>query len=144
MARLLGKPKGIEYMTQYTKMSHKYTLYKISVIQLTSIWYQCKSIWAHFLLHAQSKLRLCSANQRPGYWSNLLCDWPSRVWAYSEQETENEPRFLLMSSWQFLLSGTKAKLVCHTDRFSSHGSSKAVTWTAFKASCDAKPVIFIP
>ena len=31
-----------------------------------------------------SKLRLCSANHRPGYWSNLPCDWPSTAWAYSE------------------------------------------------------------
>ena len=44
---------------------------------------------------ALSKLRLCSANHRPGYWSNLPCDWPSTAWAYSEQETskrrENGP-----------------------------------------------------
>ena len=30
-----------------------------------------------FLSLARSKLRLCSANHRPGYWSNLPCDWPS-------------------------------------------------------------------
>ena len=46
---------------------------------------------ACFLSLAQSKLRLCSANHRPGYWSNLPCDWPSTAWAYSEQETENRP-----------------------------------------------------
>ena len=40
---------------------------------------------------AQSKLKLCSANHRPGYWSNLPCDWPSTAWAYSEQEAENRP-----------------------------------------------------
>ena len=39
----------------------------------------------------QSKLGLCSANHRPGYWSNLSCDWLSTAWAYSEQETENGP-----------------------------------------------------
>ena len=43
--------------------------------------------WACFLSLAQSKLRLCSANHRPGYWSNLPCDWLSTAWAYSEQET---------------------------------------------------------
>ena len=32
---------------------------------------------------AQSKLRPCSANQRPGYWINLPCDWPSTAWASS-------------------------------------------------------------
>ena len=47
--------------------------------------------WARFLSLAWSKLRLCSANHRPGYWSNLPCDWPSTAWAYSEQETENGP-----------------------------------------------------
>ena len=46
---------------------------------------------ARFLSLAGSKSRLCSANHRPGYWSNLPCDWPSTVWAYSEQETENRP-----------------------------------------------------
>ena len=40
---------------------------------------------------AQSKLRLCSANHRAGYFSNLACDWLCIVWAYSEQETENRP-----------------------------------------------------
>ena len=44
---------------------------------------------ACFLSLAWSKLRLCSANHRPGYWSNLPCDWPSTAWAYSEQEAEN-------------------------------------------------------
>ena len=44
---------------------------------------------ARFLSLARSKLRLCSANHRSGYWSNLPCDWPSTAWAYSEQEMEN-------------------------------------------------------
>ena len=55
--------------------------------------------WAHYLSLAQSKLRLCSANHRPGYWSNLPCDWPSTAWAYSEQETENGPRFSCHGCW---------------------------------------------
>ena len=41
-------------------------------------------IRAHFLSLAWRKLRLCSANHRPGYWSNLPCDWPSTAWAYSK------------------------------------------------------------
>ena len=49
-------------------------------------------IRAHFLCLAGSQLRLCSANHRAGYFSNLACDWMSIVWAYSEQETENGPR----------------------------------------------------
>ena len=36
---------------------------------------------ACFLSLAQSKLRLYSANHRPGYWRT--------AWAYSKQETEN-------------------------------------------------------
>ena len=47
--------------------------------------------WACFQSLAQSKLRLYSANHRPGYWSNLPCDWPSTAWACSKQETENGP-----------------------------------------------------
>ena len=41
----------------------------------------------------RNKLRLCSANHRPGYWSNLPCGWLNTAWAYSEQETENGPRW---------------------------------------------------
>ena len=48
--------------------------------------------WAHFRSLAQSKLKLCSSNHRPGYESNLPCDWLSTAWAYSEQETEDGPR----------------------------------------------------
>ena len=44
------------------------------------------------LFSARSKLRLCSTNHRPGYWSNLPCDWLSTAWVYFEQETENRPR----------------------------------------------------
>ena len=40
----------------------------------------------------QKKKTLFSANHRPGYWSNLPCDWSSTAWAYSEPETENGPR----------------------------------------------------
>ena len=46
-----------------------------------------------YLSLAQSKLRQCLANHRAGYFSNLVCDWLSMVWAYSEQETENGPRY---------------------------------------------------
>ena len=46
-----------------------------------------------YLSLAQSKLRQCLANHRAGYFSNLACDWLSMVWAYSEQETENGPRY---------------------------------------------------
>ena len=48
---------------------------------------------ARFLSLARSKLRLCSANRRAGYFSNLACDWLSIVWAYSEHETENGLRW---------------------------------------------------
>ena len=64
----------------------------------------CTCIWTRFLSLARRKLRLCSANHRPGYWSNLPCDWPSTAWAYSEQQTENGPcslgdlRLCLLSS----------------------------------------------
>ena len=47
--------------------------------------------WACFLSLALTKLRLCSANHRAGYFSNLACDWLSIVWAYSKPETENGP-----------------------------------------------------
>ena len=61
-----------------------------------------RDIRAHFLSLARSKLRLCLANHRAGYFSNLACDWLSTVWAYSKQETENRPRSL--PSWMDLLA----------------------------------------
>ena len=42
-----------------------------------------------FSISCSSYPRLCSANHRAGYFSNLACDWLSIVWAYSEQEAEN-------------------------------------------------------
>ena len=48
-------------------------------------------IWARFLSLAHSKLRLCSASHRTGYFINLACAWISILWLYSEQETENRP-----------------------------------------------------
>ena len=51
-----------------------------------------KDVWARFLSLTWSKLRLCSADHRAGYFSNPACDWLSIVWAYSEQETENGHR----------------------------------------------------
>ena len=50
------------------------------------------AIWARFLSLARSKLRLCSANHRACYFSNLACDWLSRVRAYCEKKTESGPR----------------------------------------------------
>ena len=40
---------------------------------------------------ARSKLRLYSANHRPGFWGNLPCDWPSTTWAYSKHATGHGP-----------------------------------------------------
>ena len=74
------------------------------VCKLDLHWFrQYLATWARFLSLARSKLRLCSANHRPGYWSNLPCDWTSTAWAYSKQETENRPwsvpGYLLHQYW---------------------------------------------
>ena len=58
--------------------------------------------WARLLYLAGSRLRLCSANHRPGYLSNLPCDWPNAAWAYSKQETENGLKF----SWRAIFDIT--------------------------------------
>ena len=39
---------------------------------MLSVWL----FWSRFLSLARSKLRLCSANHRSGYQSDLPCDWP--------------------------------------------------------------------
>ena len=50
--------------------THEMTIYHPGI----SPWWAW--IRARFLSLARRKLRLCSANHRPGYWSNLPCDWP--------------------------------------------------------------------
>ena len=67
-------------------LAHSFNCWVISVMDLQ---YHYP---ARFLSLVQRKLRLCSTNLRPGYWSNLPCDWPSTAWAYSEQLTENDSR----------------------------------------------------
>ena len=52
--------------------------------------------WARFLSLSWSKLRMCSAKHRVGYFSNLVFDWLSIVWAYSQQgTTANGPKWQL-------------------------------------------------
>ena len=62
---------------------------------LNKYWPRCLTPYgatlASFLSFAWSKLRLCLANHRAGYFTNLAYDWLSIVWAYSEQEIEYEP-----------------------------------------------------
>ena len=65
-----------------------------------------------FLSLARSKLRLCSANHRPGYWSNLPCDWRSTAWASSKQETGNGPRSI-SGQPVFLFQGKHFKFSLH-------------------------------
>ena len=54
-------------------------------------------IRARFLSPTRIKHRLCLANNRAGYFSNLACDWLSIVWTYSKiqiskiQESEYGP-----------------------------------------------------
>ena len=57
-----------------------------------------------FSVSCPGKLRLCSANHREGYFSNLACDWLSIVWAYSKQETENGPMIHYGLMWYSVLS----------------------------------------
>ena len=57
---------------------------------------------ARFLSPARSKLRLCSANHRAGYFSYLACDhWWSIVWAYSKQGAENGPWWHYNEPWHW-------------------------------------------
>ena len=70
---------------------HVDSLHKGPVMQKVCFHIVTSSYQGLFLSLAQSKLRLCWANRRPGYWSNLSCDWLSTAWVYSEQETENGP-----------------------------------------------------
>ena len=71
-------------------MTHRQCRFNFQPFHLQSIAHFTHT-WARFLSLARSKLRLCLANHRAGFFSNLACDWLSIVWAYSEQETENGP-----------------------------------------------------
>ena len=72
----------------------------------TNIGQDCSHvIWTSFLSLAPRKLRLCSANHMPGYWSNLPCDWPSTAGAYSEQESKSGPWYSASDprKWEYTL-----------------------------------------
>ena len=65
---------------------------------------------ARFRSLARSKLRLCLANYRAGYFNNLAYDWLSIVWAYSEQKTENSGGdFQNVSDSISLIRGSRVK-----------------------------------
>ena len=83
------------------------------------------TVRAGFLSVAWSKLRLCLANHRADYFSNMACDWLSIVWVYFEQETENGPWLLtchLFGAKQF--TWTKADL----SNFASLGAKFCEIW----------------
>ena len=95
------------FILTYTKGTGKIILTQ-SHIQHTN---GCNS-WARVLSLAWSKLRLCSANHRAGYFSNMACDWLSRVWAYSEQETENGPWLGVSSGFARPITGQVTSVTC--------------------------------
>ena len=122
-------------------------------------WLNFCQTWARFVSLVRSKLRLCSANHRPGYWSNLRCDWPSTARAYFEQETENGPwctmcflRVFMMlpalhsvwkiaqvSNWTNLVSSgaclnIKTVFPMYGD---SHGMDRTVVRPSYNSSCKA-------
>ena len=75
--------------------------------RLTSRILVSASARACFLALTRSKLRLCLANHKAGYFSNLTCDWLSMVWAHFEQETENGPWLATF----FIHNGTQEKSI---------------------------------
>ena len=60
---------------------------------------------AHFLSLVRSKLKRCSASHRPGYWSNLPCDWPSTAWVSPSKRQKTGPgeRTLLLEEGYYVL-----------------------------------------
>ena len=59
-----------------------YWIFLIAIDYFMALWHVYVLVnQGTFLSLAWSKLRLCSANHRPGYWSNLPCDWLSVAWA---------------------------------------------------------------
>ena len=96
---LLTIPWIILIMEDCYNFDNFYGTFLICRLSNIMLYWVFLSSGAHFLSLARSNLRLCSANHRPGYWSNLSCDWPSTAWAYSEQEIENGV-LLTLHIWQ--------------------------------------------
>ena len=82
---------------------------------------------ARFLPLAPSKLKLCSANHRAGYFSNLAGDWLSIVWAYSEQETENRPWWFETPSRPLWRHCNEFQIICRYRVLANHVSINALT-----------------
>ena len=102
------------YISTIVNVYMRWTKHELGNIQLPGLIsisnMMCyRTIWARFLTLAQSKLRLCSANLRAGYLSNLTRDWLSMVWAYSKQKTENGP-WLSLTSIQLEVNSEHAEL----------------------------------
>ena len=113
-------PSNIISSQVYTNVFEMFPMYT-GVLQIKAYSFALLNIIpihvrACFLYLAQSKLRLCSANHRPGYWSNLACDWLSIVWAYSKKRKKADPglitlylitiqssQFVVVSHWPMFL-----------------------------------------
>ena len=86
------RPQWVNLVMEYSGLSARYYFcsynekcYLQALMLSIDVNLRCVHInWhprARFLSLARSKLRLCLANHRPGYWSNLPCDWPNTAWA---------------------------------------------------------------
>ena len=92
---------------------------------------------ARSLSLAWSKLRLCSANHRPGYLCNLACDWLSIVWAYSADDTT------MISSMYTFTSVMRQDTACIVDNINEE-LSKISDWLAVnKLSLNTSKTKFI-
>ena len=88
---------------------------------------------AHFLSLAWSKLRLCSANHRSGYWSNLPCDWPSSAGAYSELRlcsADHRPGYWsnLSCEWPSSVGAYSELRLCSADHRPGYWSNLPCDW----------------
>ena len=66
---------------------------------------RCPSTSARFLSPAENELRLCWANQKPGYWSKLPCEWLSTVWACLHKRQETGPGCARPSTGEVVAKG---------------------------------------
>ena len=85
----------------------------------------------------RSKLRLCSANHWPYYWSNLPCYWTSTTRAYSEKETKTGPRHRAKAPSQY----PKRRLFIRSRKVSKlwdlflEVSDRSEIWQAHRQQC---------
>ena len=88
--RINDEQRGVSLWWQFLGLACRFPVVMSSHCTSLAVWapigFICGQLGPFSVSY--SELRLCSANHRAGYFSNLACDWLSIVGTHSEQETK--------------------------------------------------------